>query len=162
MSELRIAMEQVRYSTISTLRNPAAVFFGLMLPVVFLLIFATIFGNETIEARGGIKTSTYYVPGLVALGIVSTTFVNLAITLVVLRENRVLKRLRGTPLPVPAFIAGRASSAFGMAIALTWCCSPSGGWPTVSRCPATRSRPSFSASSWGPRPSAASASRSRA
>ena len=44
---------------------------------------------------------------------------NLAITLVVMRENRQLKRLRGTPLPVPAFIAGRVSSAFGMAVGLT-------------------------------------------
>jgi ABC-2 type transport system permease protein len=119
MGELRLAAQQVRYASASLLRNPPAVFFGLLLPVLFLLIFATIFGNDTLEERGGIKTSTYYVPGLIALGIVSTTFVNLAIQLVVMRENRVLKRLRGTPLPAPAFIAGRVATAFGMAVALT-------------------------------------------
>jgi ABC-2 type transport system permease protein len=119
VSALRLAGRQMRYATVAYLRNPPAVFFGLMLPVLFLLIFATVFGNDTIDSRGGIKQSTYYVPGLIALGIVSTTFVSLSMGLVVLRENRVLKRLRGTPLPAPAFIAGRVSTAAGMALALT-------------------------------------------
>ena len=119
MSTARLAAHQVRYATISYLRNPPAVFFGLLMPVIFLVIFATVFGNDTIESRGGISQSTYYVPGLVALGIVSTTFVNLAMALVVLRENRVLKRLRGTPLPASAFLAGRVATAVGMAAALT-------------------------------------------
>jgi len=119
VSAFKLAMRQMRYATVAYLRNPPAVFFGLMLPVLFLLIFATVFGNSTISSRGGIKQSTYYVPGLIALGIVSTTFVSLSMSLVVLRENRVLKRLRGTPLPAPAFIAGRVSTAAGMALALT-------------------------------------------
>ena len=119
MSTAKLAARQVRYATISYLRNPPAVFFGLLMPVLFLVIFATVFGNDTVDSRGGISQSTYYVPGLVALGIVSTTFVNLALGLVVLRENRVLKRLRGTPLPAPAFLAGRVATAVGMAVALT-------------------------------------------
>ena len=118
MSALRLAARQMSYDGRSFLRNPPAVFFGLLMPVLFLLIFATIFGNDTIDSRGGIKTTTYYVPGLVGLGIVSTTFVSLSMGLVVLRENRVLKRLRGTPLPSWVFIAGRVSVAVGMAIAL--------------------------------------------
>jgi ABC-2 type transport system permease protein len=118
MSALRLAARQVSYDGRSFLRNPPAVFFALLMPVLFLLIFATIFGNDTVDSRGGIKTTTYYVPGLVGLGIVSTTFVSLSMSLVVLRENRVLKRLRGTPLPSWVFIAGRVSVAIGMAIAL--------------------------------------------
>jgi ABC-2 type transport system permease protein len=119
VSALRLALRQVRFDGRSYLRNPPAVFFGLMMPVLFLLIFATIFGNETVESRGNIRVSTYYVPGLVALGIVSTTFVNLAMALVWLRESRVLKRVRGTPLPAWAFLAGRVQVAIGMALALT-------------------------------------------
>ena len=119
MSTVRLAVRQARYSAVSYLRNPPAVFFGLLLPVLFLLIFATVFGNNDVDSRGGISQSTYYVPGLIALGIVSTTFVNLALGLVVLRENRVLKRLRGTPLPASAFLAGRVTTAVGMSVALT-------------------------------------------
>ena len=119
MSSLRLVVRQVGFDGRSYLRNPPAVFFGLLLPVLFLLIFATIFGNDTISSRGNIKTSTYYVPGLVGLGVVSTTFVNLAISLVVLRENRVLKRVRGTPLPAWVFLGGRVAVAIGMSVALT-------------------------------------------
>ena len=119
MSELRLMLHQMSYDARSGIRNPPALFFGVLLPVIFLLIFATVFGNDTIAARGGIKTSTYYVPTIAALGIISTTFVNLAISMVVLRENRILKRLRGTPLPMPAFLAGRISWAIALATALT-------------------------------------------
>lgn len=118
MSGARIALGQMRYSFLSTLRNPPAVFFGLALPVLFLLVFATIFGNARVDARG-ITQATYYVPGLIALGIVSTTFVNLALTFVFMREERSLKRLRGTPLPVWALIAGRVATASALAVALT-------------------------------------------
>jgi ABC-2 type transport system permease protein len=118
VSGVRLALRQVRFDGIAYLRNPAVVFFSLAMPVIFLLIFATIFGNETIESRG-IKVSTYYVPGLVGLGIVSTTFVNLAMAFVALRENRVLKRIRGTPLPAWAFIASHVQVAMAMAVAET-------------------------------------------
>ena len=119
MSELRLIAHEILYDARSYLRSPPVVFFGLLLPVIFLLIFATVFGNDTISAHGGIKTSTYYVPTLIALGIVSTTFVNVAIGLAVQRENRVLKRLRGTPLPMRTFMAGLLSLALGFAVALT-------------------------------------------
>jgi ABC-2 type transport system permease protein len=119
VSGLRQAIRQIGFDGRSYVRNPPAVFFGLLMPVLFLLIFATIFGNETISSRGNIKTSTYYVPGLIGLGVVSTTFVNLAMSLVVLRENRVLKRVRGTPLPAWVFLTGRVVVAIGMAAALT-------------------------------------------
>jgi ABC-2 type transport system permease protein len=119
VSALRLTLHQVRYDARSLLRNPPAVFFGVLMPVIFLLIFATVFGNDTIRARGGIKTSTYYVPTIMALGIISTTLVNLAIGLVVARENRVLKRLRGTPVPTWVFIGGRVATACGLATLLT-------------------------------------------
>lgn len=119
MSVVALALRQAAFQSRASLRNPPVVFFSLLLPLLFLVIFATVFGNETLESRGGIKTSTYYVPGLIALGIVSTTFVNLAIGLTIERENRQLKRIRGTPLPIPAFIAGRVATALALATALT-------------------------------------------
>ena len=43
---------------------------------------------------------------LLGYGVAATAFAGLAITLVIRRESGVLKRLRATPLPVPAYIAG--------------------------------------------------------
>ena len=106
-----LALHQFRYDQKTFWRNPASVFFTVMLPVIFLLIFATIFGNEEIEELGGVKTTTYYVPAIITLAIVSATMVSLAINLTVARENGVLKRGRGTPLPAWVFIAGRVGNA---------------------------------------------------
>ena len=66
---------------------------------MFLVIFNLIFGNDTIEELGGIKTSTYYVPAIVTLAVVGATLQSLAIALTFDRENGILKRGRGTPMP---------------------------------------------------------------
>lgn len=111
MSALGLALHQFRFDQKTFWRNPASVFFTVALPLIFLLIFATIFGNDTIDELGGIKTTTYYVPAIVTLAVVSATMQSLAISLTVDRENGILKRGRGTPLPNWAFFAGRVGNA---------------------------------------------------
>jgi ABC-2 type transport system permease protein len=95
---VQLAWHQFRFDQKTFWRNPAAVFFTVMLPVIFMLIFNLIFGNEDIDELG-INTSTYYVPAIVTLGVISATMQSLAVSLTVDRENGVLKRGRGTPLP---------------------------------------------------------------
>jgi ABC-2 type transport system permease protein len=109
VKDRRLLMHQARYEIRTFWRDPTAVFFTLALPVVFLVLFVAIFGSQTLES--GIETSTYYVPGIVALAVVSATFVNLAISLTEQRESGVLKRMRGTPLPPSVFIIGRVTTA---------------------------------------------------
>ncbi|MGI8462275.1 MAG: ABC transporter permease [Solirubrobacterales bacterium] len=111
MTGAALALHQFRFDQRVFWRNPASVFFTILLPIIFLLIFATIFGNDTIDELGGIKTTTYYVPAIVTLAIVSATMQSLAISLTVDRENGILKRGRGTPLPSWAFFAGRIGNA---------------------------------------------------
>ena len=98
MSAARLAVHQFRFDQKVFWRNPASVFFTVMLPLIFLFIFATIFGNDEIEERG-VKTTTYYVPAIVALAVISATMQSLAINLTQDRERGLLKRVRGTPLP---------------------------------------------------------------
>jgi ABC-2 type transport system permease protein len=111
MSDAALAWHQFRYDQRIFWRSPASVFFTVLLPIIFLVIFASIFGNETIEERGDLKVSTYYVPGIMTLAVVSATLVSLAISLVEAREAGRLKRLRGTPLPTWGFVAGRVGNA---------------------------------------------------
>ena len=92
-------------------------FFTILLPVIFLVIFSTIFGSDTVELPGGeIETTTYYVPAILTLAIVSATTVNLAINLTEARENGTLKRSRGTPVPSWVFIAGRIGNALVLSL----------------------------------------------
>jgi ABC-2 type transport system permease protein len=114
---VRLLLHQARYDLIAFVRNPAALFFTAILPVVFLVIFTGIFGNE-FNGDLGVRLSTYYVPGILGLSVISATFVNIAITVTTLREDGVLKRLRGTPLPAATFVASRVVSAFAITAVL--------------------------------------------
>jgi ABC-2 type transport system permease protein len=116
MGAIHLTLHQFRFDQKTFWRNPASVFFTVLLPVMFLLIFATIFGNDRIEELGDIKTTTYYVPAIVTLAVVSATMQSLAISLTVDRENGLLKRTRGTPLPSSVFIAGRVGNSIVVSI----------------------------------------------
>jgi ABC-2 type transport system permease protein len=113
---MALALHQFRFDQKTFWRNPASVFFTVLLPVIFLLIFATIFGNERIEELGGVKTTTYYVPAIITLAVVSATMQSLAISLTVDRERGLLKRTRGTPLPSRVFIAGRIGNSIVVSV----------------------------------------------
>ena len=51
------------------------------------------------------------VPGIAGMSVMSATFTSLAYNLTTLRERGILKRLRGTPLPTSAYLAGLAGNA---------------------------------------------------
>jgi ABC-2 type transport system permease protein len=114
-----LVLHQFRYDQKTFWRNPASVFFTVALPLVFLFIFATIFGNNTIHELGGIKATTYYVPAITTLAVISATFVYPAISVTRQREAGILKRLRGTPLPNWVFIAGRVGNAIVISVLMT-------------------------------------------
>jgi ABC-2 type transport system permease protein len=111
-----LVLHQLRYDQRAFWRNPAAVFFTVGFPVVLLLIFATVFGDQTIDVRGGIDTTTYYIPAILTLAVISATMQNLAMTLVIAREDGRLKRGRGTPMPAWVFIAGRVGNSIAVAL----------------------------------------------
>jgi ABC-2 type transport system permease protein len=107
-------LHQFRYDLLAFFRNRQLRFFTVVLPVVFLVIFVSVFGNRSLGH--GVKASTYYVPGLAALGVVSGSFLNLVISVTAQRESGVLKRRRATPVPASALIAGRALAAIVVAL----------------------------------------------
>jgi ABC-2 type transport system permease protein len=111
MNGAQLALHQFRYDQKTFWRNPGSVFFTVALPLIFLLIFATIFGNDTLEELGNIKTTTYYVPAILTLAIVSATLQSLAVQLTVDRDSGILKRGRGTPMPSWVFFAGRVGNS---------------------------------------------------
>jgi len=108
MNGMRLAVRQLRYENLAFWRNPAAAFFTFFFPLIFLVIFNLVFGNGTIEVAGGTtKASTFFVAGIAALAVVNGCFTGLAMGLAFARDEGILKRTRGTPLPAWAFLAGR-------------------------------------------------------
>ncbi len=108
---MALALHQFRFDQKTFWRNPASVFFTVMFPVMFLVIFDLVFGgNDTINGLG-VNVSTYYVPAILTLAVVSATFQNLAMSVTIDREFGILKRGRGTPLPDWVFFAGRIGNS---------------------------------------------------
>ena len=113
---LRLAVHQVGYEHRSFWRNRSRAFFSFVMPVMLLVVFGSLIGHQRIAERADISFATFFVPGILAYGIITTTFANLAASLTLLRDQGVLKRMRGTPLPPWAYLAGRVgSSALAMA-----------------------------------------------
>lgn len=119
MSAVALLMRQARFDLLTFRRDPAATFFTVALPVIFMVLFISLFGDDTeVVAGREIDIATFYVPGIMVLSLVSATFVNLAINLTTYRERGTLKRLRGTPLPAWVFIGGRIIAAVVIVIAM--------------------------------------------
>jgi ABC-2 type transport system permease protein len=117
---LRTLLVQLRSDLKVFVRNPAALFFTAILPVIFLCLFVSIFGNERAgEEYGNVRVSTLQVPAFIVLAVVSAGFVGLAIGLVSVREDGVLKRIRGTPAPPWIVFAGRVGTSVVMATVVT-------------------------------------------
>ncbi|HVD85978.1 MAG TPA: ABC transporter permease [Solirubrobacterales bacterium] len=116
MNGFALVGHQFRYDQKAFWRNPASVFFTVMFPVIVFLILAVVFNGETVDVRGGVEATTYYVPAIMSLSIISATMQTLAMTLVIAREDGRLKRGRGTPMPPWVFIAGRIGNSIVVAL----------------------------------------------
>ena len=118
---IRMTLHQAGYDLRAFLRNRQSQFFTLALPVLFLVIFASVFGGrgDTTQVPGGpIRVSVYYVPGIIALGVIAACFGNLVASVTAQRERGVLKRRRATPVPAAAIIAGRVLTAVLTAVVI--------------------------------------------
>lgn len=118
MSDLRRVGEQLRADLLVFVRNPASLFFTAILPIIFMVLFVAIFGNET-DKKLHVKVSTLQVPGFIALAVTSASFLGLAIGLVRAREDGVFKRVRGTPVPPWVVFAGRVGVAIVSAVGVS-------------------------------------------
>lgn len=119
MSNVRLLIEQIRYQVLLFVRVPVAVFFTLIFPLIMLVLFNALFGGDDATVAtptGEWSLQQFYVGALAAFTAVSGTFTNLAITVPERRQNGVMKRWRGTPLPRWVYLGGFVGSA--MAIAL--------------------------------------------
>jgi ABC-2 type transport system permease protein len=101
-------------------RNPPAAIFTFVLPLAFLVFIGIANQHETVAFHGTIAATTYYVPAVMAYGVMSTSYQNLAIVLIGRRQTGLLRRLRCTPAPasliVGGLIAGTLLTCVGIAV----------------------------------------------
>jgi len=101
-------------------RVPIGAFFTLGLPLIMLVLFVALFGNDTMDtAYGTVKTAQFYAPGLAVFAAASATYTNIGMNLSMRRDEGILKRVRGTPLPPWIYLAGVVLSGVWIALVST-------------------------------------------
>src|SRR5438132_1364294 len=120
MSDATMLLGQVRFEQRSFWRNPASAVFVFLFPIIFLVIFATLFkGSTTRVGSLSVAYDDYYIPALTTLGVIGSCFTNIALSLSIRRDSGILKRLRGTPLPSWVFLLGVVISSIIVSLLLT-------------------------------------------
>jgi len=121
MSDIGLSARQLRYENRAFWRNPASAFFTFVFPLMFLVIFNLIFGGGTTDRFCGgkeLSLSTFYIPSVAAFAVITACYTNISITTVFSRDEGVLKRIRGTPLPGWTYLLARIAHAILISILL--------------------------------------------
>jgi ABC-2 type transport system permease protein len=113
---LGMVAHQTRYELLAFARNRQARFFTVLLPLLFLFIFVGVFGNSPV-GPDHVRSATFFVPGIAAMGVIAPSFTNLVISITGERESGILKRRRATPVSAWVLISARTFTA--MIVSLT-------------------------------------------
>ncbi len=119
MSDIALALRQFRYENKSFWRNPASAFFTFVFPLLFLVIFTAIFSDMASLPTGGeVTAATYYTASILSFGVITACYTNIAIGVTFVRDEGVLKRVRGTPVRPWSYLFGKVVHAVFVAILL--------------------------------------------
>lgn len=81
------------------LREPLSTFFTLAFPILLLVVFGSIYGNEPDDFLGGYGSVDLSVPGYMGMIVGTIGMLGLPIALANYRDLGILRRYRATPLP---------------------------------------------------------------
>ena len=109
MSTAALAWREFKFQRRMFWRNPSAAFFTFAIPLIFLVLIASVFGLNQSDLN-------HFVPGIAGMSVMTATFISLAYNITFLREQGILKRIRGTPEPMGSYFGGVISNTIWNAI----------------------------------------------
>jgi ABC-2 type transport system permease protein len=107
---LRLGASRIGYEVKAYFRQGDSVFFTFLFPLVFLTIFSVAFSDSNFgkDAAGNVITAAdYYLPGMLAAGLLLSGLQNMSIDIAGEKSDGTLKRLGGSPLPVFSYFIGK-------------------------------------------------------
>ena len=105
-----LALGQVRYQLLLLLRSPLGFFITLVIPLL-LLVSLNVVHPSAAGAAGRLRYAQFLTPAVSAFCLLNACYVTTVTSMVLAREEGILKRLRGTPLPAWTYLGGRSGSA---------------------------------------------------
>jgi ABC-2 type transport system permease protein len=113
---LALGIARIGHEVRSYFRTPDAVFFTFLFPFIMLGIFTAAFSSSGDIQAGpgseGISVGAYYLPGLLAAGMLLSGVQNLSIDIAMEKSDGTLKRLGGTPLSPVSYFLGKFGQVF--------------------------------------------------
>lgn len=98
-------------------REKEAVFFSFLFPILMLTLFSVVFGDEMEAGGSQMSAAEYFLPGMIAAGVVLTSFQTMALSVATERDDGTLKRLRSTPMPPVSYFLGKVGLVIVTALA---------------------------------------------
>jgi ABC-2 type transport system permease protein len=109
-SPVALGLRRIRIELKVFFRDRNSAVWNFMLPVLLLVIFGAVFGNQ--DLGPGVTFAQYFVAGMIASGVVYTSFQNLGIAIPMERDDGTLKRLQGVPMPKVSYFIGKIGLVF--------------------------------------------------
>ena len=114
---LTLGAHRIGYEVRSYFRSPDTVFFTFLFPIMMLAIFTAAFSSAgnigaAPDGTGGITVGAYYLPGMIAAGMLLSGVQNLAVDIAGEKSDGTLKRLGGTPLSPISYFVGKIGQVF--------------------------------------------------
>lgn len=106
-----LVLGQVRYQLLLLVRSPFGFFVTLVIPLLLLVSLNVITPPTATRLPGGLRYAQFLAPAISAFCLLNACYITTVTGMVLAREEGILKRLRGTPLPVWAYLGGRSGSA---------------------------------------------------
>ena len=118
---IRLGISRVGYELKVYSRQGDSVFFTFLFPILMLSIFAVAFSGRgnlgaAPDGTGGISWAAYYLPGMIAAGMLLSGVQNLGVDIAGEKGDGTLKRLGGSPLPVISYFIGKIGMVFLSAV----------------------------------------------
>jgi len=110
-SVLRLLGAQVGYQLRVLVRSPIGSFATLVIPLMVLLAVNLLYQGTHLASRGGIAYTQFFTPAMVAFAVVNACYMSVISSTTLARDEGILKRIRGTPLPPWVYMTGRLVSA---------------------------------------------------
>ncbi|HWK28458.1 MAG TPA: ABC transporter permease [Solirubrobacter sp.] len=106
-----------------TARNPRALVFTFAFPLILVILFSALNGNAKVDAYGeSMRFAQFYTPAIAVFSLVTACYTTLILGVATARDQGLLKRVRGTPLPMGVYlgswVTGAAATGLGAVLLL--------------------------------------------
>ena len=114
---IALVLDQTGYAARELWRSRLVLVFTFVLPLVWLVLIGFMAGNEAVDESTGVRVMQFATPAAAVMGLLFSAYPPVANSLALAREQKITKRLAGTPLPMWAYLLGRVGAAIVLSAA---------------------------------------------